>query len=464
MKVSEQTKADAVKEGGTIELARFVAETRYEDLPDSVIERTKLHVLDVLATGLVGCSLPWARVVLDFERSQGSNPQSSVFGQGEKMSLSSAALVNGVMVGGFEADHSGHTAHPAGTVMPGTLAVAEYLGTSGKNLILAASLGYEVACRIGDAQTRSVEDERGFHNPGANGPFSAAAAVGKLLELSANKQASAFGIAGSHSGGLTEYAWDGSMTKRLHLGLASRGGLESAYLAASGFTGPKTILEGRYGYFHAFAPTSAPEHLLSGLGEDWRTITTKIKAYPCHGTSQGVVAAVQQFKANHEFEPADVKRVVVKASTERMLIERFLDPSPTTHLLAQCSLPYTISVAFHRDLSDPLQFDESVLDDESIRSLATRVDSEVVEMDDALTSVLEVQVNGETYTLHAGAYRGSLRNPADFADVEDKFRRYSRHLISSSTQDSIVELVRTLDELEDASQLISMIGPVGAEV
>jgi 2-methylcitrate dehydratase PrpD len=243
--VLDVTETESPIAGGTVALADFVVGASYDQLPEPVIDRTKIHVLDVLATGFVGTAMRWAQMVRDFQRAQGSALQSSVFGESEKMSVSSAALVNGVMVSCFEADHSGHTAHPAGTVLPGALAVAEHLKSSGRDLVLATALGYEVACRIGDAQTRSVEDERGFHNPGANGPFSSAVAVGKLLGLDTEAQTSALGIAGSHSGGLIEYAWDGSMTKRLHLGLATRGGLESAYLAASGFTGPATILEGR---------------------------------------------------------------------------------------------------------------------------------------------------------------------------------------------------------------------------
>jgi 2-methylcitrate dehydratase PrpD len=456
--IFEMTDVQSPIERGTVELANFVVDTSFAELPDAVVERTKVHVLDVLATGFLGSSIRWAKLVCDFARGQGSSPQSSVFGQTDQMSVSNAALVNGVMVSCFEADHSGHTAHPAGTVLPGALAVAEHAHSTGRDLMVATALGYEVACRIGDAQTRSVEDERGFHNPGGNGPFSAAAAVGKLLDLDADQQASAFGIAGSHSGGLVEYAWDGSMTKRLHLGLASRGGLESAFLSAAGFTGPKTILEGRYGYFHAFAPTFAPEKLLGGLGEEWRGLTTKIKAYPCHGTSQGVVAAIQDLKKTHDINPTDVRAVHLKASSERLLIERFLDPAPTAHLLAQCSLPYTISVAFHRDLSDPLQFDESVLHDDSIRSLATKVSWQEENVDnDPLAAILEVDVSGREHVLRAGAFRGSLSNPADLDDVEDKFRRYSRHVVDQQRQDEIVEMVRDLDNVTDVSDLISLI-------
>src|SRR5262249_54856388 len=155
---------------------------------------------------------------------------------------------NGVAIGAFECEHLGHNAHPSGTCFPAALAVAEARHATGEDLLTALAVGYEVTCRIGAAQTLATEFERGFHNPAVNGPFGAAVAPGRLLGFDADRMSSGLGVAGSYSGGLTEYAWSGSMSKRLHLGRAARAGLEAADLTARGFTGPPTILEGRGGY------------------------------------------------------------------------------------------------------------------------------------------------------------------------------------------------------------------------
>jgi 2-methylcitrate dehydratase PrpD len=374
------------------------------------------------------------------------------------MSRSNAALVNGVMVSCLEADHSGHSAHPAGSVLPAALATGEHFSANGKDSILAIALGYEVVCRIGDAQTRAVEDERGFHNPGANGPFGAAAAVGKLLGLDAETQSSAFGLAASRSAGLIEYVWDGSMTKRLHLGFASQGGLDSAFLAERGIRGPKTVLEGRYGYLHAFSPSPKVEMLLADIGSDWRLLQTRIKAYPCHGTSQALVASIQELKAQYRIDPGTVRRIHIAASTQRMIQQRWLNASPATHLQAQLSIPYTVAVALHRDLDDPLQYDESVLVDENIRRIAELVTwEETPPNEDPMAAVIEVTTNDSVHRIEAGPYRGSLQNPADLDDVEGKFRRYSRNLISPSRQDDISQIVRNLEDLDDISALAALI-------
>lgn len=448
--------AHSSAEAITRELAAFVAETQYKDLPSTVIDRMKVYTLDVLAAGCVGARLPWADIVYEMVREEGGRPESTVFGHSDRVSILQAALVNGVMIGGFESEHIGHTSHPAGTVSPAALAVAERDHAAGADLLLAMAMGYEVVCRIGDGQTGAVEIQRGFHNPAANGAFSAAAAAGKLLGLGDVELARAFGIAGSHSGGLTEYAWDGSMTKRLHLGLASRGGLQSAILAAKGFTGPTTIIEGRYGYLHAFSPAPKPEVILPGLGEEWRLETLIVKAYPCHVTCQGVVAAVQQLKRAHGVDPRDIKAVRVRAG--RSLEERYLNTSPTSALGAQYSVPFSMAVAFHRDLDDPLRYDESVLADPHIGALAQKFGWELdPDADSPSSAHLEVATATQTLTVRLGAFRGSLANPATFDDAADKFRRYSRHVVTESDQDRIVSLVRHLEDVDDISAITGLL-------
>lgn len=443
--------------GESRQLAEFVAGTTFDDLPADLAERMKTYVLDTLAAGFVGCNLPWSQIVLDVEHANASAGPCSVFGSGTSMSPISAAYVNGAMVGAFESEHSAHTAHAGGTVTPAALAAAEAVGASGRDLILACLMGYEVVCRVGDAQTRLVEDERGFHNPAANGPFSSAASVGKVLGLDAETQLNAFGIAGSFSGGLTEFAWKGEMTKRLHIGLANRGGIEAAYLAQRGFTGPATVFEGPFGYLNAFSPTPKPDLLVAGLGTDWLSWDMKIKPYAAHGTVQALIAALKTFTVDNSLSPSDITGVHVKASTERILLKRFLDPRPKTLLQAQLSLPHVIAVTLTRDLSDPLQFDEATLTDAGINKLAAAVTWEEIEMDNPLFAYLEITAGGKTYEVFAGDYRGSPTMPAQWDDVVDKFRRFSRRSIDADRQDQIIATVAKLDALSDVGELMSLI-------
>ncbi|WP_319454699.1 MULTISPECIES: MmgE/PrpD family protein [unclassified Mycobacterium] len=449
----------------TRELAEFVATTPFESLPEPVVERVKVHALDAFAAGFAGARWPWAQMVVELATELGGVSEASAFGQQRGWSVSQAALLNGVMISGFEADHSGHHSHTGATVTPAALAIAERKRVSGRELLTALALASEVGCRLGVAQTRAVEDERGFHNPGVNGPYSASAAAGRLLGLDGETQARAFGIAGSHSAGLVEFAWTGAMTKRLHLGRASQHGLESALLAAKGFTGPTTVIEGQYGMLNAFSPAPRPERALEGLGEQWLLTETLIKPYAAHGVTQAVIAAAVILKQDNTIDPETIERIHVTSTDHRVLLPRFLDPSPTNHLGAQCSLPFTTAVALFRDLDDPMEYDASVLDDRRIRNLANRVTFEYRTGPEGKRLVegtggqleLNVTADGKMVTAHTGPHIGSIPNPASFGDVEDKFHRFSRHVLGDGARALMVERIRTLEELADVGDLIAAV-------
>ncbi|HEX7103172.1 MAG TPA: MmgE/PrpD family protein [Nitrolancea sp.] len=441
----------------TRKLATFVVDSTFESLPASVVERAKTYVLDCLGCGFVGAPQPWAKIVADMAQDVGGKGEGSMFTLDWQAPVSLAALVNGVMIGGFESEHIGHVSHPAGTVFPAAFAIAEREHTSGRDFVTALALGYELVCRIGDAQTGAVEIVRGFHNPAANGPFSGAAVTGKLLGFDAETLANALGIAGSHSGGLIEYVWHGEMTKRLHLGRASQMGMESAFLAQRGFTGPATIIEGPYGYLHAFSPSPEPEKLLSGLGEEWRMEKLTIKAYANHATSQAPVAAIQAFKRDVTFDPSQVESLTIKASG-RLLEERFLDRAPTSLMGAQYSLIFATATAIYRDLDDPLQFDESALSDQGILQLAQKIQVEEI----AGGTQLEIRIGGQTHQLEATTFVGAADNPASFDVVANKFRRFSQHALSAPQQDAMIEMVQQLDRVDDMSRLASSVSGDGS--
>jgi 2-methylcitrate dehydratase PrpD len=356
------------------------------------------------------------------------------------------------MMGGFESEHIGHVAHPSATVFPAALAVAERDGADGRSFLLAMLLGYEVVCRVGEAQTRATEVERGFHNPGVNGAFGAAAASGKLLGLDEQRLAWALGIAGSHACGLVEFAQEGAMTKRAHPGRASQLGLESALLAGGGFTGPTTVLEGRYGYLQAYSPSPQPERLVAGLGHEWLAADLTIKAYPCHATSQGVVHAIQEFSQAHPFEARRIRRV-------RLLVDhhateaRYLDREPLTMLGAQYSLPFTVAVALTHGLSNPHGFDARVLEDPVIRDLAQRIE---IEAHDTTQEVI-IELPDGTHRLPAATFPGSTAHPLDFDGAANKLQRYAGPLVGDTRVARLVDLVARLDQLDDIRPLAQSI-------
>ena len=441
----------------TRQLVKFVAETTFEDLPQEVVERIKIYVVDSIACGFVGSVQPWSRMVADMVREACGKEEASMFNESWKTDISRAALVNGAMIGAFEVEHVGHVAHPSAQVFPAALATAEREHTDGRTFITAMALGYETVCRIGEAMTRAVEDERGFHNPAVNGPFGAAASAGRLLGLDEAALLNAMGIAGSHAGGLTEFVWEGAMTKRLHLGRASQLGLESVLLAQKGFTGPSTVLEGTYGFFHAFSPNPSLEKLLENLGEEWLTLTMMIKAYGCHATGQAIVHAIQGFKKQHPLHAKTVKWVRITGlgggPSGNAMEERFQGREPANILGGQYSLPFTTAVAISRDMSNPLVFSEETLWDPYVRELALRVE---IEEHGSGPEVI-IDVDGESHVIEVGDFPGSLRHPLSFDEVCHKFRRYTQTVVELKRGEKILKLVEHLEQLSDMALLARLL-------
>src|SRR5271165_2868940 len=359
----------------TVRLAEYAAALRYQDLPAEVVRRAKDCIADTVAAIICGSALPWSRIVIRYAERTGPGGKSHILGSGAAaVQANAAALANGALAHAFELDsltRPGAGAHPGATVLPPALAVAQERGADGRALIAAFFAGNEVMIRIGRA-TGHTNEARGFHAPGTTGPFGAAVAAGHLLGLDAGAMTNALGIAGSLCGGLLEFArGDGGMVKRLHLGRASEAGVLAASLAAGGFTGPRTVIEGQFGFLRVFCTAWDEGELTRGLGEEFVTMSAVLKRYPCHATAHAAVKAVRDLQAEHGLTAAAIEAITVTGN-ERM-VERHNIPEPADLMLAQYSIPFSVALALCREARDPESWDETALADPQVRALCRRV-------------------------------------------------------------------------------------------
>src|SRR5882757_5050138 len=358
----------------TVQLARYAAGLRYEDLPAEVVACARNAIIDTIAACICGADLPWSRIVIDYAERIGPGGASRILGRGSAVQAPAAALANGALAHAFELDsltRPGAGAPPGATVLPPALAIAQERGADGPALIAAFVAGNEVMIRIGRA-TGHTNEARGFHAPGTTGPFGGAVAAGHLLRLDAAAMTNALGIAGSLCGGLLEFArGDGGMVKRLHLGRASEAGVLAASLAADGFAGLRTVLEGEFGFLEVFCTKWDEAELTRGLGEEFVVSTTVLKRYPCHATAHAAVRAVRELQAEHGFTGAEVEAITLTGS-DRM-VERHNILEPADLMLAQYSIPFCVALALHREARNPESFDETALRDPPIRALCRRV-------------------------------------------------------------------------------------------
>lgn len=292
-------------------LAAFAANLRFEDIPAPVLRRAEDLLLDCLASILAGAS---ARPVLAIDRYAAAmgpaDGPSEILINRRRTSPVFAAMVNAAAAHVVEQDdvHNGSVFHPAAVVFPPVLAVAQALGRSGRDLLVAAVAGYEVGIRVGEFLGRS--HYRIFHTTGTAGTLAAAAATGRLLGLSPAAMLDAFGSAGTQAAGLWEFLRDAADSKQLHTARAAANGIAAAYLAQEGFTGARHILEGPQGMAAGMSSDAEPARLTDRLGTRWALAETSFKFHASCRHTHPAADALQQVLREHKLAEGDIERVV----------------------------------------------------------------------------------------------------------------------------------------------------------
>jgi 2-methylcitrate dehydratase PrpD len=294
-------------------LAAFAANLHFDDIPEVVVRRTEDLFLDWFGSALAGKGARPVETIEWFAQQMGpvSGPSEILISRRSTTPLF-AAMVNAASSHFAEQDdvHNGSVFHPAAVVFPAVLAVAQSLGSSGRDLLTAAVAGYEVGIRIGEFLGRS--HYKIFHTTGTAGTVAAAAAVGRLLNLTPEQMLHAFGSAGTQAAGLWEFLRDAADSKQLHTAKAAGDGLMSAYLAAQGFTGAKRILEGAQGMAAGMSTDADPAKLTDRLGERWATAETSFKFHSsCRHTHPAADALLQVVTA-HDLVPEQIARVTTR--------------------------------------------------------------------------------------------------------------------------------------------------------
>ncbi|MEN3297604.1 MAG: hypothetical protein V7642_6857 [Burkholderiales bacterium] len=291
-------------------LAAFAANLRFEDIPESVILRTEDLFLDWFGSALAGKGARPVETIEWFAQQMGaSTGPSEVLISRRKTTPLFAAMVNAASSHFAEQDdvHNGSVFHPATVVFSPVLAVAQELGSSGRELLTASVAGYEVGIRIGEFLGRS--HYKIFHTTGTAGTVAAAAAVGHLLKVTPEQMLHAFGSAGTQAAGLWEFLRDAADSKQLHTAKAAADGLTAAYLASKNFTGARRILEGAQGMAAGMSKDADPAKLTDRLGQRWALPETSFKFHASCRHTHPAADALLQVVTEHRLTPEQIARV-----------------------------------------------------------------------------------------------------------------------------------------------------------
>ncbi|HKY52398.1 MAG TPA: MmgE/PrpD family protein [Candidatus Limnocylindria bacterium] len=368
-----------MKAATTAGLAARCAGVHWDDLPRDVRERAKDLVLDLIGVAIRGSRQPSSIAARDTARRLGGEGRSSVIGNDLCLPASWAALANGTAGHALELDDvtSESSLHPGVAVIPAALALAEERGTDGRAFLEAVVAGYEATMRIGNALGAASAYQRGFHPTGVAGAFGATAAAARLMELDAPATTRAFGVAGTMASGSLEYLSDGTWTKRLNPGWAGHVGIVAAQLAADGFRGPATAIEGRLGTLRAYSDSARPELLAAPADDDWALMQVSIKPYACCRYNHGLIDGVLKLAAEHRIVPQDVARIRLGVlSAGAVLVSEPIDAKrvPRNVVDAQFSAPFAAAVALTHRAAGIAEYIQENVDDDEIRGLMARTD------------------------------------------------------------------------------------------
>ncbi|MDI6809184.1 MAG: MmgE/PrpD family protein [Candidatus Eisenbacteria bacterium] len=445
--------------------ARFAADLRFEALPEEVKERAKDLFLDTIGIALFGAAAPWSKASRTVITQPGP---CAVFGTSLSTSADLAALVNGVAAHAYDYDdvHNESITHPAAALVPAILAVGQAKRAGGKIVLLALVAGYEVVARVGTALVPLRHRLRGFHPTGTCGPFGASLATGFILGLDTERLVCALGIAGSCASGLMEYWADGTMTKRVHAGLAAHHGVLAAFMAAAGFTGPASIFEGRSGLLRAYTDDPTPEKLTEGLGKGYEILNSQIKLYACRSALHTTLEALFQLRKAYAIDVEEIIEITVG----HVRRERVSDhpEQPRTILEAQMSLPFTVAVALYEGAAGPSQYSEKKLSDPRILALASRVKPvlseellQFVKKDPkSLPSTVEILMRSGKKFFHSVDYPpDGPGNRSGREALIRKFNEMAGEVLGLEKAERVIHSVLCLERLDDVSPLCELLIP-----
>jgi aconitate decarboxylase len=326
----------------TSQLCERIAGTDYENLGEPAIEAARRLVLDGIAIAIAGTEEEAIHILAAHHKEQGGAGQATAIGNGFRLNTVSASALNGAAMHVLDFEPMWSPAnHALSTTLAGVLALAEAHGATGREVLTALVKGVEMQGWIRQASGQFEASTTRFHPPGAVGPLGTAVAAGHILKLDPDQLANAVGIAASRAGSLLANA--GTMTKSTHCGHASALGLESALLAARGFTANVAVFETAQGYVPAFYDDGFKVEEMLGFGRaPFRIVEPgyAIKMFPSQfGTHFGITAGLEL----HPNIPsaAAVRRVILTAPV-MAYVNR---PRPKTGLEGKFSLQYTVASA-----------------------------------------------------------------------------------------------------------------------
>jgi 2-methylcitrate dehydratase len=441
-------------------LASFAVSLRYEDLPADVVRTAKRTILDTIGCAIGSYAAGPSQIAVKLAAGVTARQGATVFCSGIKSSQELATFANGVMVRYLDFNDGYITpmggGHPSDTIAS-LLSSAEVAGRSGRDLILATVLAYEVFCKVAD-----VLDAKGLGLDQATilGPASLVGAS-RLMGLTKEQIVHAIGIT---VGGNTtiDRGRRGTLSnwKDFATAEASRKAIFSAQLAQAGMTGPSQVFEGQLGFFDVIhhKPFKLPK-----LGEPFGIMHAFTKRFPLGQYSQTVAEATMEARP-FIADVDDIQEVNLRVSRNAIRTMGSSPESwrPESHETADHSMPYAAAVVLMYGTIDDRYYEDPYLHDQRLLDLVSRVHcfpSEEADRHEKEYNLCDLELvlsSGQRKSVRVEYHRGHWKNPMTDAEMEEKFRSLARRHLPAERIDALLLQLWTLEDLSNAGTLVEM--------
>lgn len=408
--------------------ANWALSLSIEMVPSSVRSTLDHMLLDVSGLCVAGRELNYVQAAAN---SWDASGPCTLIGHANPLEAAGAAFVNGTAAHGEDYDDTfeGTPVHTGAVIVPAVLATCERFGLSGSDALRGMAVGTELMCRMALVAPMAIH-RAGFHPTAVIGAMGAAAAVATSLRLSSQQFVDALGVAGSLASGIIEYLAEGSWTKRIHAGWAAQNGLRAALIARQGFRGPRTVFEGKHGFFFAFADSSIEpdvDQITTNLGVTWHAANVAFKPYACGTMAQPFIDCALKI-ARRGIDLSQLAKI--SCDVGEGTVHRLWEPlsekhRPSTAYSAKFSVPFCIAVALHDEAAGLSQFEDNRVQDLCILETAARVSYEINPHDEYprnYSGHIRATFNdGQIIEERQPHLRGGVREPMSREELVAKF-------------------------------------------
>lgn len=445
--------------------AEYAVNLTFEDLSAEAIAAAKMFLYDSFGCALGGSKTEDFHILESVFSDIGGKSECSVIGSNLKTDVRSASLINGVAIRGLDYNDvywKQDPSHPS-DLLPAAFCVGEREKKSGKDLLVATVIAYELEMRMVESAFPGIR-EIGLHHATLT-QFVSPVVAGKMLGLNAEQITNAIGISGAHNvtlGAVT--AGKLTMMKNTVDPMATESGVFAALLAQKGFQGTAPIFEGHEGLFEAIGEDWKPEVLTEHLGKTFKITDCSIKPFPCEALTHAPVSAVLDLVFQHDLQPEQIEKIEIhtlKRAAEILADEKkyVIDSRET----ADHSLPYCIAAAIVARELKPQQFSAEALKDERILANVPKVRAVLEPLFESRfpaeqpCRVVVKLTNGETLTKERAFPKGDPRDQLSTEELQQKFTTLAEDILNRKQQEKVFQTIQNLENVGEIGDLMKLL-------